>query len=64
MKKVGFGDSEAAGRMKEVRRTMFQIRGVLTERWYAWEDARKLAITRAEPDILPKDQLIYGNQDL
>ena len=35
----------------QVRRTMKAIKQVLTERWYSWEDARKLAEKDAEVDL-------------
>ncbi|KAI0413596.1 mitochondrial 39-S ribosomal protein L47 (MRP-L47)-domain-containing protein [Xylaria grammica] len=58
------GKEEADARMGEVRRTMSRIRHALTERWYLWEDARKVAETDPEIDLsnarspfTPKDYL-------
>ncbi|KAI1180742.1 mitochondrial 39-S ribosomal protein L47 (MRP-L47)-domain-containing protein [Nemania sp. FL0916] len=45
------GDDESDERMFEVRRTMRSIKHALTERWYLWEDARKLAETDPEVDL-------------
>ncbi|XXG99197.1 hypothetical protein Hte_005532 [Hypoxylon texense] len=47
--KLQSGEKETAERLAEVRRTMKAIRHALTERFYLWEDARKLAET--DPDI-------------
>ncbi|KAK3940621.1 mitochondrial 39-S ribosomal protein L47 (MRP-L47)-domain-containing protein [Diplogelasinospora grovesii] len=49
--RLGFGDAEAKGRDREVRVTMRGIKHVLTERFYAWEDAKKLAETDPEVDL-------------
>jgi large subunit ribosomal protein L47 len=38
----------------QVRKTMKNIKWVLVERWYAWEDARKLA--REDETIQIKDE--------
>ncbi|KAI1823111.1 mitochondrial 39-S ribosomal protein L47 (MRP-L47)-domain-containing protein [Xylaria intraflava] len=43
------GNEEDAQRSSEVRRTMKSIKHALVERWYLWEDARKLAAT--DPEI-------------
>ncbi|KAI1133758.1 mitochondrial 39-S ribosomal protein L47 (MRP-L47)-domain-containing protein [Nemania abortiva] len=58
------GDEEGAQRLAEVRKTMRSIKHALTERWYLWEDARKLAETDPEIDLgnvrspfKPKDYL-------
>ncbi|KAI4735843.1 MRP-L47-domain-containing protein [Aureobasidium sp. EXF-12298] len=40
---AGYGDWESEEREKEVKLTQRAIKHVLTERWYAWEDARLLA---------------------
>ncbi|POS78630.1 50S ribosomal protein L4 [Diaporthe helianthi] len=47
--KYGYGDSESKGREMEVRKTQAAIKHALTERFYAWEDARKLA--QDDPEI-------------
>ncbi|KAK4655646.1 54S ribosomal protein L4 mitochondrial [Podospora pseudocomata] len=52
--KMGFGKSEAQGRDREVRVTMRGIKHVLTERFYAWEDAVKLAESDPEVDLSGK----------
>jgi large subunit ribosomal protein L47 len=41
--KAGYGDYESDERDKTIRKTMRAIRHTLTERWYVWDDARKLA---------------------
>jgi len=53
--RAGYGEYEASNRDKEVRRTMRCIKHVLTERWYAWEDARKLAETDPEVNLYPAE---------
>ncbi|KAI0548786.1 mitochondrial 39-S ribosomal protein L47 (MRP-L47)-domain-containing protein [Xylaria curta] len=64
--RLGFlnGLDEGAERLAEVRKTMRSIKHTLTERWYLWEDARKLAQTDPEIDLnnvqspfTPKDYL-------
>ncbi|KAI0861877.1 MRP-L47-domain-containing protein [Xylaria cubensis] len=64
--RLGFthGIDEGAQRLAEVRKTMRSIKHTLTERWYLWEDARKLAQTDPEIDLnnvqspfTPKDYL-------
>ncbi|KAK0735892.1 mitochondrial 39-S ribosomal protein L47 (MRP-L47)-domain-containing protein [Apiosordaria backusii] len=52
--KMGFGKSEAQGRDREVRITMRGIKHVLTERFYAWEDAVKLAENDPEVNLSGK----------
>ncbi|AEO67006.1 uncharacterized protein THITE_2115678 [Thermothielavioides terrestris NRRL 8126] len=47
--KLGFGEAEALGRDREVRATMRAIKHTLTERFYAWEDAVKLA--KDDPEV-------------
>ncbi|KAI0542980.1 mitochondrial 39-S ribosomal protein L47 (MRP-L47)-domain-containing protein [Xylaria digitata] len=49
--KLPDGDGEGAARLAEVRKTMRSIKHALTERWYLWEDARKLAETDPEVDL-------------
>jgi len=51
--KAGYGEYEADKRDREVRKTMRGIKHVLTERWYAWEEARKLAETDPEVNLYP-----------
>ncbi|KAM7212323.1 Mitochondrial 39-S ribosomal protein L47 (MRP-L47) domain containing protein [Rhypophila decipiens] len=48
---LGFGDAEGKARDYQVRLTMRGIKHVLTERFYAWEDAVKLAETDPEVDF-------------
>ncbi|KAI1744143.1 mitochondrial 39-S ribosomal protein L47 (MRP-L47)-domain-containing protein [Xylaria scruposa] len=64
--RLGFpnGTDEGAERLEEVRKTMRSIKHTLTERWYLWEDARKLAQKDPEIDLnnvqspfTPKDYL-------
>ncbi|KAI1775254.1 MRP-L47-domain-containing protein [Hypoxylon cercidicola] len=49
--KLQSGEDEIAERLAEVRRTMKAIKHTLTERFYLWEDARKLAETDPEIDL-------------
>ncbi|KAK3318363.1 mitochondrial 39-S ribosomal protein L47 (MRP-L47)-domain-containing protein [Apodospora peruviana] len=51
---LGFGDAEAKTRDREVRFSMRAIKHVLTERFYAWEDAVKLAEEDPEVDLSGK----------
>ncbi|EJT77786.1 54S ribosomal protein L4 [Gaeumannomyces tritici R3-111a-1] len=46
---IGFGAQELGSRDEAVRRTMKAIKHVLTERYYAWEDAVELA--KEDPEI-------------
>lgn len=46
-----YGDHEIGIRMKEVEATMKSIRFVLTERYYAWENARAAAMDDPEVDL-------------
>ncbi|KAK0629786.1 mitochondrial 39-S ribosomal protein L47 (MRP-L47)-domain-containing protein [Bombardia bombarda] len=48
---LGYGKAEATARDVEVRRTMRAIKHVLTERFYTWEDAVKLAETDPEVNL-------------
>ena len=48
---IEVGDVEAHGREMVVRRTQRNIKMALTERWYAWEDAWKLAEQDEEVDL-------------
>ncbi|KAI9883725.1 MAG: 54S ribosomal protein L4 mitochondrial [Watsoniomyces obsoletus] len=47
--KAGYGENEARVRDKAIRGTQRSIKHALTERFYAWEEARKLA--RNDPEI-------------
>ncbi|KAK4126330.1 MRP-L47-domain-containing protein [Parathielavia appendiculata] len=65
--KLGFGEAEALGRDREVRATMRAIKHTLTERFYTWEDAVKLAendpevdLTGNGPAFVPRDYLEEG----
>ncbi|KAL9117910.1 MAG: hypothetical protein Q9187_005547 [Circinaria calcarea] len=49
---AGYGDHEALERDRTVRHTQRAIKHVLSERWYAWEDARKIA--PKDPQINPR----------
>ncbi|KAI4143662.1 MAG: hypothetical protein LQ340_006921 [Diploschistes diacapsis] len=40
---AGYGKAEAQERQGTIRKTMRAIKHVLTERWYAYEEARKIA---------------------
>ncbi len=46
-----YGDYEASERSKEVKRTMRATRFVLTERWYAYENARVEGMEDEEVDL-------------
>lgn len=46
-----YGDYEANQRYTEVKKTMKGIKHVLTERWYAWENARVSAMEDEEVDL-------------
>ncbi|KAK7753668.1 54S ribosomal protein L4 mitochondrial [Diatrype stigma] len=50
------GKEETSARLAEVRRTMRCIKHTLTERFYAWEDARRLAESDPEIDLSGKGQ--------
>ncbi|KUI53717.1 54S ribosomal protein L4, mitochondrial [Cytospora mali] len=52
--RYGYGDSESREREMEVRKTQASIKHVLTERYYAWEDARILALSDPEVDLSGK----------
>jgi large subunit ribosomal protein L47 len=49
--KLEYGRSEGGERDKVVRASQRAILQVLTERWYAWEDARNVARTDNEVDL-------------
>lgn len=49
--KAGYGGYEEGVRHQAVRRTMQRIKFVLTERWYAWEAARKVAAGDPSVDL-------------
>ncbi|KAI0161687.1 MRP-L47-domain-containing protein [Hypoxylon sp. FL1284] len=49
--KLLIGQDETYERILEVRTTMKRIKHALTERFYLWEDARKLAETDPEVDL-------------
>ena len=46
-----YGQHEIEERDKEVRKTMKSVRHCLTERWYAWENARVAAMEDDEVDL-------------
>ncbi|KAF2138983.1 uncharacterized protein K452DRAFT_197910, partial [Aplosporella prunicola CBS 121167] len=48
---AGYGDYEAQGRDETIWKTMKNIKHTLTERWYAWENARQDALSDAEVDL-------------
>jgi large subunit ribosomal protein L47 len=49
--KPGYGEFEAKERDKIVRKTQRAIKHVLTERYYAWEEASSLAVKDPEIDL-------------
>ncbi|KAI9833548.1 MAG: 54S ribosomal protein L4 mitochondrial [Phylliscum demangeonii] len=60
--KAGYGDHEAKTRDMAVRWSQRAIKHVLTERFYAWDEARKLA--RTDPTIdLSQEGDMYQAQD-
>ncbi|KAI1107012.1 MRP-L47-domain-containing protein [Jackrogersella minutella] len=54
--KFKVGEEEMTKRMSEVRKTMKAIKHTLTERYYVWEDARKLAETDPEIDLTSRQR--------
>ncbi|OJD37499.1 50s ribosomal protein l4 [Diplodia corticola] len=48
---AGYGEYEAEARDKEVKLTMRAIKHTLTERWYAWENAREVAASDEEVNL-------------
>lgn len=48
---AGYGEYEAEARDKEIKLTMRAIKHTLTERWYAWENARQEAVNDPEVDL-------------
>lgn len=51
-----YGDFEALERLKEINGTMRGIKHVLTERYYAWQNARALAVDDEEVDFYANTQ--------
>lgn len=49
--KPGEGAHEAQARHIQIKNTQRGIKHVLTERYYAWEEARKIAATDREVDL-------------
>jgi large subunit ribosomal protein L47 len=49
--KAGYGQFEAEDRDKTVRKTQQAIKHALTERFYAWEHARKIAMNDKTVDL-------------
>lgn len=47
----GDGGHEAQGRRISIKNTQRGIKHVLTERYYAWQDARKVALNDNEVDL-------------
>ncbi|KAJ9635952.1 54S ribosomal protein L4 mitochondrial [Coniosporium apollinis] len=56
---AGYGEYEAEERDKTIRDTQRAIKAVLTERWYAWEDARRLAVDDPEVNLDPNEGPAY-----
>ncbi|ROW09638.1 hypothetical protein VMCG_02675 [Cytospora schulzeri] len=52
--RYGYGEAEARAREMQVRKTQAGIKHVLTERFYAWEDARDLALNDPEINLSGK----------
>ncbi|KAI1437194.1 mitochondrial 39-S ribosomal protein L47 (MRP-L47)-domain-containing protein [Xylaria sp. CBS 124048] len=57
------GFDEDALRLVAVRKTMKSIKHTLTERWYLWEDARKLAEEDPEIDLNDKKKPYKPKED-
>ncbi|KAL9026270.1 MAG: hypothetical protein Q9196_005039 [Gyalolechia fulgens] len=49
--KAGYGDAESQERARAVRQTQKAIKHALTERYYAFEEARRVATTDPEVDL-------------
>ncbi|KAJ2907391.1 uncharacterized protein MKZ38_003248 [Zalerion maritima] len=60
---MGFGDNEGDERDAVVLKTMKSIKHTLTERWYAWEDAVKLAKEDPEIDLTAGEGQAYTPRD-
>ncbi|TDZ37672.1 54S ribosomal protein L4 [Colletotrichum spinosum] len=56
-RRLGFGDHEADERERVVKSTMKRIKHVLTERFYVWEDANKLAEQDPHYDLSGEGQV-------
>ncbi|KAI4123061.1 MAG: hypothetical protein LQ338_005457 [Usnochroma carphineum] len=52
--KAGFGDAEIMDRNRAVKQTQKAIKHALTERHYAFEEARRVAVTDEEVDLKAK----------
>ncbi|KAL1626298.1 54S ribosomal protein L4 mitochondrial [Neofusicoccum ribis] len=48
---AGYGEFEADERDKQIKLTQRAIKHTLTERWYAWENARQEAVADPEVDL-------------
>ncbi|MCJ1464290.1 54S ribosomal protein L4 mitochondrial [Pseudocyphellaria aurata] len=61
--KAGYGDYEAKARDYAVRTTQRAIKHALTERWYSWEDARKVYGSQTwrptESSDLEEDSILF-----
>ncbi|KAI4262855.1 MAG: hypothetical protein L6R42_001977 [Xanthoria sp. 1 TBL-2021] len=49
--KAGYGEAEILDRNRAVRQTQKAIKHALTERYYAFEDARRVAVVDSEVDL-------------
>ncbi|KAI9812848.1 MAG: 54S ribosomal protein L4 mitochondrial [Thelocarpon impressellum] len=58
--KAGYGDYEADRRDATVRRTQRAIKQVLTERWYAWDEAKTLGARDPEVDLSGGQGPVYS----
>lgn len=56
---AGYGNYESKERVKVIQETMKQIKSVLKERWYNWEDARRLAMEDPEIQVMEDGQVKY-----
>lgn len=62
--KAGYGDFEASERDKTIKLTQRAVRHVLTERWYAWEEARKVARDDEEVDLTAEGEAYIPQIDM
>ncbi|EON68261.1 hypothetical protein W97_07519 [Coniosporium apollinis CBS 100218] len=55
----GYGEYEAEQRDETIRHTQRAIKAVLTERWYAWQDARRVGVNDPEVNLDPDEGPAY-----
>ncbi|KAF2805802.1 MRP-L47-domain-containing protein [Mytilinidion resinicola] len=62
-RKIGYGAFESDERDQTIRTTQRAIRHALTERWYTWEEARKVARNDPEIDLNAAVREVYLPMD-